>query len=363
LLTDRDHSGGNSRASADDLSHILRQIDGRQYPSYKDLLRTNFEFGDNLFTLAADYIQGDPFASPSNFRGSVPAETAGFSPDLVSSKVRRVALADFLLRRCFEYLHARDLGRVAGGGGWSGEKGGDLRVEPPSQHVVERTSVQVGEDGVVEVRFTLGLPARGRTCLGEWAAQLLLEHVPDMIKACLCAASLDADAVRAHVLSVEDQEWLRSQLAERKLVAFVRNGAILPRASGSDDRPLQGDGVVPFQSPPSLACEFELPNAGTISGMGIPLGVTVIVGGGFHGKSTVLVACEKGVYNHVPGDGREFVVCNPQAVKIRAEDGRSVSSVNISTFINNLPFGKRTDDFSTTNASGSTSQGKLLRRV
>ena len=89
---------------------------------------------------------------------------------------------------------------------------------------------------------------------------------------------------------------------------------------------------------------------------GFPQGITLIVGGGFHGKSTLLNALEAGVYNHKPNDGRELVITDPDVVKIRAEDGRSVSGVDISPFINNLPFGQETTQFSTENASGSTSQ-------
>jgi predicted ABC-class ATPase len=90
--------------------------------------------------------------------------------------------------------------------------------------------------------------------------------------------------------------------------------------------------------------------------MGIPKGVTLIVGGGYHGKSTLLRAIERGVYNHIPGDGREWTVTVPSAVKIRAEDGRFVQKVDISPFIGTLPYGRETASFSTENASGSTSQ-------
>ena len=101
---------------------------------------------------------------------------------------------------------------------------------------------------------------------------------------------------------------------------------------------------------------MTLPNNGEITGMGIRKGVTLIVGGGYHGKSTLLNALEYGIYNHIPDDGREFVVTNADAVKIRAEDGRSIQSLNIDPFISNLPFDQDTTEFSTANASGSTSQ-------
>jgi predicted ABC-class ATPase len=126
-------------------------------------------------------------------------------------------------------------------------------------------------------------------------------------------------------------------------VVFVPNGAILPRASGASDKPL-GSNVIPFQSPPSLEKTYNLPNKGPITGMSIPSGVTTIVGGGFHGKSTLLQAISLGIYNHIPGDGREYLVTNPTAVGVRSEDGRSVTGVDISAFISNLPGGARTDE-------------------
>jgi predicted ABC-class ATPase len=159
-----------------------------------------------------------------------------------------------------------------------------------------------------------------------------------------------------HIRTNEDADYLRAAIGEWGLVTFIPDDAVLPRRSGVDDRPLREGTVVRFKSPETLRVSFTLPNSGEVSGMGIPGGVTLIVGGGYHGKSTVLNAIERGIYNHIPGDGREFVVTDPGAVKIRAEDGRRVEKVNISPFISNLPFGADTKRFSTENASGSTSQ-------
>ena len=135
---------------------------------------------------------------------------------------------------------------------------------------------------------------------------------------------------------------------------------LLPRRSGVDDRPLEGGGVVPFRSPESLRVVLQAPNAGSVPGMGVPVGVTLVVGGGFHGKSTLLRALEAGVYNHRPGDGRERVVSDPDTVKVRAEDGRAVAGVDISAFIDGLPLGQDTHHFTTPNASGSTSQAATI---
>jgi len=181
----------------------------------------------------------------------------------------------------------------------------------------------------------------------------------DNILKSLFYKKLDQEKLESHILSVEDQEAARNQLADHGLVAFVANGSVLPRKSGVDDRPMtkkDDKNLVTFKSPPGFEVELELPNRGCIKGMGIKCGITMIVGGGFHGKSTLLQALQIGVYNKVDGDGREFVVTDPGAVKIRAEDGRSVRAADISLFINNLPFGRDTKEFSTADASGSTSQ-------
>ncbi len=220
--------------------------------------------------------------------------------------------------------------------------------------MLQRTAARVTPDEV-ELRFFLGLPAFGRRIAGRQAEEMFFQDLPAIIEASLLYSSLPAPEVRRHVETVEDAAALRDGLAERKLVAFVADAALLPRESGVSDRPLRGD-VIPFQSPPSLRADLAGPNCGQLSGLGIPEGVTLIVGGGYHGKSTLLNAIAHSVYNHIPDDGREYVVARADAVKIRAEDGRFIEKVDISPFISNLPFGRDTRAFSTPNASGSTSQ-------
>lgn len=241
------------------------------------------------------------------------------------------------------------------------------KISKPTQHVIEQSAVTIRQNGDVCAQFTVNLPARGRTILGHKAVQIFDQTLPQLVQKALLYNSLDANVVTRHVLNVEDQEWVRSNLEIRALVAFIPDGAILPRKSGADDQPME-DGsdekVVRFHSPDTLRVSFDLPNLGkTLAGIGIRKGITLIVGGGFHGKSTLLSALQVGMYNKIPGDGREFCVCTPNAVKIRAEDGRSVSEVNISPFINNLPFGKGTSCFTTADASGSTSQATNIMEV
>jgi predicted ABC-class ATPase len=335
------------------LQRHLLQLDNRSYKAYKDI-QGSYDFSE--FTLIVDYVQGDPFASPSKFRVRVPPNIARIPRELFHSRSREIALRDYLTR-CFDRA-AYNISSKRGSG-----KSGTIAVTRFGQEVLERTSAfiissttsDIADLGGVELRFTVGLPAGGRSILGRQAAEMLCEDIPRIVSQSLKYANLNAAECRRHVETVEDADWLREQLAETGLVAFVADGSILPRRTGADDRPLL-DNVVAFQSPPSLKVEFNCPNRGLMSGMGIPAGITSIVGGGYHGKSTLLRAIELGVYNRIPGDGREFVVTNPAAVKIRAEDGRSVAGVDISPFINHLPQGRDTVQFYTENASGSTSQ-------
>ena len=329
-----------------DLRARLREIDGRGYPAYRDI---QGEYVFPRFTLFVDHVQGDPYASPSRLRVRVSQSVAQFPPELYGSRIRRTALAD-LIARAF----AGAIRRIVRGNRGTGPSG-LIAVDSGGAEILERSSCVVGPE-FVEVRFSAALPAAGRTILGREAAAMLLDEVPRLAEAAMVYGSLDGEAVRRHVGVAEDQEVLRAQLAECHLVAFVADGSILPRASGISQRPLTGPHVVPFESPPELRVELAAPNRGPVVGMGVPPGVTLVVGGGFHGKSTLLSALERGVYDHVPGDGREYVVARADAVRIRAEDGRAVERVNISPFIDNLPFQKDTTSFTTENASGSTSQ-------
>jgi predicted ABC-class ATPase len=341
--------GKHAMHTAQDLQAILQRIAGRGYKAYKDL-EGAYRFPD--FTFYIDHVQGDPFATPSRVRVQLAQTISGFPEMLLNSEIRRIALADYLTRQFAQVLTTITKGRRGSG------QSGQIQIDRCGQEILARTSALVDREQV-EARFTVGLPAAGRRVLSQEAEAMLLQEIPAIVQQALIYTHLPAHAVRQHVEVAEDQEFLRLALKDRGLVAFVANGAILPRRSGVDDRPRpQNDTepLVPFQSPPTLEVEFNLPNCGKIRGMGIPPGVTLIVGGGFHGKSTLLRALERGVYNHIPGDGREYVVAIPEAYKIRAEDGRRVENVNITPFINHLPFGKDTAHFSTENASGSTSQ-------
>ncbi|WHH61596.1 ABC-ATPase domain-containing protein [Petroclostridium sp. X23] len=295
-----------------------------------------------------DHVQSDPFAPPSRVRIRVAMKEAAIPKDLYKTKTRKTALEDFFTRNISSVI--RNNVRSAEGTG----KSGRIEIMHCGQEVIERTSVIINDDRI-EVRLSMGLPARGRTIMGNEAERIIFEQLPRIALAMLYE-NIDQVKAEKHVKLAEDQEYLREKLQEKHLVAFVANGSILPRESGISDKPLRHQKAISFKSPEPLEVEFILPNYGGIKGMGVKEGITLIVGGGFHGKSTLLKAIERGVYNHICGDGREFVITAFNAVKVRAEDGRFVEKVDISTFINNLPGKQDTKHFSTDNASGSTSQ-------
>lgn len=333
-----ERSTGPGPRTAEELRRQLREIDGAGYGRYR-ALTGRWRFPG--FELEVERVQADPFAPASRIALRVPAATAAFPEDLWRTRVRARALADYLLRRV-----AEQLGRSA------------LRVDVGGQTVLERSACRVHE-GTVVLRAGIDLPGRGRTIDGRAAERELCDRLPEVVRNALLWEALDPVEVRRFVDSVEDTDALRRMLPDLGLVAFVADGSVLARRSGVDDRPLPGGGV-PFRSPESLRVEVELPHRGRVTGMGIPEGVTLIVGGGFHGKSTLLRALERGVYDHVPGDGRELVVSRSDTCKIRAEDGRRVQRVDVSAFVSHLPTGADTADFSTDNASGSTSQAASI---
>ncbi|MDP9426502.1 MAG: ABC-ATPase domain-containing protein [Actinomycetota bacterium] len=325
------------------LESTLERIDRKGYGAYGDL-QGSYDLGP--FTLFIDRVQRDPFAPPSLVRART--KENGFDGKLFGNGVQRVAFEDFLTRAMERALRRTIRGDRGSGGS------GRMEIQRPSQVVLPRSSMVI-EGGYVEARMAIGLPARGRSVDARAAKAMLLEELPRAVREALLPEGVDEGAAREHVETVEDADDLRRRLPELGLVAFVADGSVLPRESGASDRPLR-EGAVPFRSPEEYRMGVNLPNRGEVSGMGIPEGVTLVVGGGFHGKSTLLSALSWGVYDHAPGDGREFVVTRPDAVKVRAEDGRSVAGVDISGMIGALPGGRPTTSFSTPNASGSTSQ-------
>ena len=335
----------------EELRKDLQRIDHKSYGMYKTL-GGSYDYGK--YILHIDHVQGDPFASPSRLRLEISRRNHGFPSEYYETKERKLSLEDQVLRRFSGSLRRLEKGNMGSG------KSGRITTCRTGQKVLERIAVVFSENRM-ELRFEMGFPARGRTILAKEMEQLLFDILPKLAESCLIYKNWNQSArekLNRAIELADDQAALRDELEKRKLAAFVADGAILPRESGVSDLPMKN--AVAFRSPESMRIQLTLPHRGKITGMGIPEGITVIVGGGYHGKSTLLKALEQGVYNHVIGDGREYVVTRENAMKIRAEDGRSVLHTDISMFINHLPNGQDTRDFSTENASGSTSQAANL---
>ncbi len=331
---------------ASELQDLLRRIDHKGYPAYKDTAG-RYQFG--TYVLSIDHVQGDPFAAPSKVSILVEGKKAGFPAEMTEKKHTRTALADALIRRFAR--EAEQYSHKAKGSG----KSGLLSVSRPGQEVLERSACEITPgSGDLILRLEIGFPANGRTINSGELIKILFRFLPECAQRSLYYKNADQKHLEEVRRLAEDQYAIRAQLRERKLAAFVADGAVLPRESGISDRPMKR--AVAFRSPETMAVELALPYAGSVRGMGIPQGVTLIVGGGYHGKSTLLKALERGVYNHIAGDGREYVITDDSAVKIRAEDGRSIQKIDISMFINGLPNGRDTKAFVTEDASGSTSQ-------
>ncbi|KAI9316210.1 hypothetical protein BX666DRAFT_1859291 [Dichotomocladium elegans] len=307
------------------------------------------EFVLPLYTLRFDRVQSDPFAPASSLRIFIDRSVTQYPSRLYKTKERRTALCDYLLRKLHQEVHKQE--KIVSGNRFHDLKGGNLYLPEVSQKILEQNGVILCE-GDIEVRFTFELPGRGRTIASERAIQVLVHTLPIIVTNALCFTSLDASDIELFLTCYEDQQWLRRHLKEIGLVAFIPDNAILPRASGVSDLPMDRHQAAPFKSPESLRVSVTCPSKRSLTGMGIKHG----------GKSTLLSAIEHGIYSHIPGDGREYLVCDPSLTKIRAEDGRSIQGTDISPFINNLPFGRDTKNFSTTNASGSTSMAANLER-
>jgi predicted ABC-class ATPase len=330
-----------ARGSLDDLSRLLHRIDRRGYGAYREIKGC---WAGTGIELRIEHVQGDPFATPSRLSLRLAPETHRIPEEIWSTPPRKTAACDFLLR--VFAAEVRRLPRVEGMG-----HSGRIMVDAGGAEILSRSGCDLTSRGL-ELRFRVGLPARGRSILGRAAAELLADAIPRATSA-LTWGRLAGDDLREWALLCEDHVHLQTLLAERGLVAFLRRGSLLPRASGVSSAPLV-DGI-PFEPAPQLEVTLPTLHHGVVTGMGIPEGVTLITGGGFHGKTTVLEAIQLGVYPHVPGDGREWVVTRPDVVKVRSEDGRSVAGVDLSAFIHDLPGSPETAAFTTADASGSTS--------
>ena len=323
----------------DQLTAKLKKLEKQNFRAYQQI-KGQYDFAD--FELHIDHVQGDPYASSSRFRATRAWSLTGLGWLKEKSYEYQVAARDFIARSFSEFA----------------KQEATVSIALTGQTVLDNTSVVFTEHGI-EIRFRINLPADGRSILAKKAINIITFYLPKFIRRATLERELNIEAMIKHCEAVEDQDALRAQLEENNLAAFVANGSVLPRIAGNCDLPMKG--AVPFLAPESLSVTLNTPNQGDVTGLGIPKGITLIVGGGFHGKSTLLNAVERSIYNHIPGDGREGIVTATDTMKIRAEDGRCVHNLNLSNYINHLPMQKDTSDFSTQDASGSTSQAAWLQ--
>jgi predicted ABC-class ATPase len=334
------------------LKSKIESIDGKDYGAYQSL---KGEYNYSGFKLSIDQIPKDPYAPPHTgiYRVMVENKFFGRFGGILDTKVSEIAFRDFLARSFYRASIKKNKGRRGTG------NSGIITIARPGQAILERNSI-IADKEIIEARFFVGLPAEGRKIDSQVCKVMLFEELPEIIRLALFPENLDMNDLEKHIKTAEDAEYIRSMLESLGLVAFIADGSILPRRSGTSDEPLHRESAIPFGSPKSLLVEIDLPHSGKIKGMGVPKGITLIVGGGYHGKSTLLDAIAMGIYNHIPGDGREICISDFSTIKIRAYSGRYIEKVDISTFIDNLPFQKDTARFSTENASGSTSQAASI---
>lgn len=334
------------------LSESLDHINHKDYGAYQSLIGS-YQFQD--FKLNIKQIPKDPYAPPHTgiYRVQIDMEKVVGEEIPQQGKVAEVALRDFFARRF--YRVSEQIAAPRRGTGNSGV----ITLNKPGQAILERSSVVISGQ-MLEVRCFIGLPAKGRSIDAETAKKMLFDEFPTIVNTALFKENYKKEELIAYIHGAEDSEFLRDWLVKEDLVAFIANGSILARKSGNSDLPMEKEKAIRFQSPDMMRKKVFLPHRGEIEGMGIGKGITLITGGGYHGKSTLLNAIQQGVYNHIPGDGRELAVTIEEAVKIRAYDGRKVEKTDISPFIDHLPMGIPSNSFSSENASGSTSQAASI---
>jgi predicted ABC-class ATPase len=296
----------------------LLSLEGKPVQTYQGL-EGAYRF--DRFVLHLDRMVGESPAVPLPMRVRVDQAEAQFPASLWASHAGKIALEDFIARQWSDA--ARKVTRMRGGRP-------AFVIDVGGQQILQRTACRIADD-FAEVRCGVYLPSEGRKIVAKAAQAVFLEELPQVIDASLLYASQNPQAVQRHIQVAEDAEALRLQVAARGLVAFLADGAVLPRESGTD-RPLLSH-LVPLQAPPTLAVTLELPHRGAITGLGIPRGVTVLLGSPISGRSTLLRAVAASVYTHLPGDGREFCAAVPDAVLVRVEEGRRVEGVNLSAFL------------------------------
>ncbi len=321
----------------------IRTLNGKNYGLYKSLADKPWDFGD--FALEFLHVQGDPYAPASRVVIKANLSMLGYAGEWGGSFERRLALSDFLHRKLSRLVKEK-----------YPDKDAAIVFDMAGPEMLVRNSLWI-DNGELRACLQVRLPGEGRKIQAEVAAEILTMVLPDLVSAGLYYSKSDEAALQEHFRVLAERKEILAQLESRGLCAFVPDGAVLPRASGLSELPLEG--AVPFTAPEQMAVTLNVCGR-EIRGMGIPKGITVITGGAFHGKSTLLQALTRAVYPHIPGDGREGIVIDESALRVGVEDGRSVRGTDLSQFVRDLPGGVSTKNFNTLSASGSTSEAANL---
>lgn len=261
-----------------------------------------------------------------------------------------IATADYCLREFADCIEKIDLEREHKTG--KEKYTGKIYIHKPNQKILLRNSAFIQDDKLnimFVIRFPVHMMEKRNVVAGKLSVKIVKKELAKAIRDFV--ALFDRARYEQFITVYRRQLEIRSILKEKRLVCFIANSSILPRDNG--DQPLLS--AVPFMSPREDEMELVLSDGHILKGMGIYEGVTVITGGGYSGKSTLLDSILAGVYNHIPNDGREYCITEQHSCKIIAEDGRSVTSLDISPFIRNVTYFD-TLNFSSLHASGSTSQ-------
>ena len=328
--------------------NLLAEIDGKPFAEYERLLG-DFDFARYVIKCSKIEITRDAENPVFNIR--VPQSIAELPGHLYDSPVRRTALEDYLVRNLCAVTE-----RIArfNESGWARR---NILIAEPGQKILPRTAVIVTKE-YIDARIRIALPykvyATGERLVdAEMARKVFFEDLPEVVSSSIFCCNLDLDEAEEFVNGMEDADRVRQTLSTLGLVSFVGEGSLLAREPNSDLPDYER--IAPFEVSESAQTEIEVPNSGKIIGLGIPVGLTVVLGDAANGRKDFMSAIAAGVFNHIPGDGREAVVTVSDAVQIEVDRGRSVQEVNITPFLSEAEDGNPAS-YSTRSADSFISQ-------
>jgi len=327
---------------------LLGEIDGWDIAEYGRIIG-DFDFGRYVLRFNRVAVEAD--AGPTLFLVRVPQSTAGFPPRLFNTPVRRTALEDLLTRKLAAHIEASARFDAVG------VARRRFSVSVPGQKILPRTSLVIADE-YVEARVYIQLPVLNGLIDGAAARDVFFEELPQLVASAMLFCNLDYSEVEQFVNAMEDADAIRQALSSRGLIGFVAAGSLLARIPDSDQPDYQH--ATPLSVAAPLQVEVETPNAGQVKGLGIPSGITVILGDCYSGRVELVKAIAGGIYNHIPGDGREMAIAMPDAVYVSADPGRSVQRVDISAFAPARVNGQSSSSFTATSADGFASQAASL---